>query len=76
MRTLNKLLLMLLVLAALGSVVPVQAGENLDSTPPTADWRFAGPRIRTRVQADSLWDILLPVWQESLLNTLLNSGWF
>jgi len=76
MRAMKRLLSAVLVLMALGAACPALAGQDLDSSPPTADWRFAGPRIRPQVQVDSLWDILFPVWEASFLSTLFHSGWF
>ena len=67
MRLPNKLLLLFLALAMLGTTMPALAGGNLDSPPPTVDWRFCGPKIRPGVTADCVWGLLMMVVQKSAL---------
>ena len=53
-----RLLLAFLALVVLGTVMPAIAGENLDTTPATADWRFHGPKLRPGLTTDGVWDCL------------------
>jgi len=67
MNTHRKLLLLFLALAVLGTVSSVFAGETYDTTPPSVDWRFCGPRIRPGACADWSWDCLFLLIQHTTL---------
>jgi len=68
MRTMKKLLLLLLVMTILGATTPALASQNHNSTPSRLDWRFAGPKVRPNSSADAVWHFLSLVLDASGLN--------